>query len=241
MAMPGFTTIYLCLCCIGGSLGFAYGMMWAYRDLSVCDGISQRFCWDKFDNMPLTLAAGETNAITDGVDLEEDYSMMHYITAYAQGDGCRPLLSIVSQSTIDTGDMDGYGYCAYSNFTSDDPHWIMKDYSCRFNFTDDGDLILKDIGSDRTIYFKNRGNCPLTLYYVVERFSKFNFVEFANRSLIVAGLCTAYALFAICWCIGMSVSTQNDSAESFQKERRERERQNNNLSQNIAMTEYNQL
>eukprot|EP01060_Flectonema_neradi_P013558 TRINITY_DN2031_c0_g1_i5.p1 TRINITY_DN2031_c0_g1~~TRINITY_DN2031_c0_g1_i5.p1 ORF type:complete len:199 (+),score=22.42 TRINITY_DN2031_c0_g1_i5:63-659(+) len=190
MAMPSFTTIYLCLCCLGGSFGFVYGMMWAFRDTSVCDGIPRRFCWDEYDNMPLTLAAGETNAITDGVDLEEDYSMMHYITAYAQGDGCRPLLSIVSQSTISGGDLNAEVNCSHSNLTqtTPDPHWIMKENSCRFNFTKDGSLTLMDIGADRTIYFKNKGDCPLTIYYVVQRYSMFNFVEFTNRAFVVAGL-----------------------------------------------------
>ena len=243
----GIPTVVLCVCCLGGTFGFVYGMLWAYRDLTVCDGgngLSQRHCWDEFNEMPLLLPTDQKGQISGGVDMEEDYAIMDNITVYALGDGCTPRINLVSQSRTRGGELSAFGQChPFANLlTGKDPHMLLQTNSCRFTFTSDrNDIGLHDIGSHRTIIFRNVGKCPATIYYVRERFVKFNFVEYADRALIVGALCGGFYVFLLCWFVCMKIARDIDSTPSWQRERTKNRNNNNNLSQNIAMNEFNSI
>eukprot|EP01060_Flectonema_neradi_P038179 TRINITY_DN7945_c0_g1_i1.p1 TRINITY_DN7945_c0_g1~~TRINITY_DN7945_c0_g1_i1.p1 ORF type:complete len:232 (+),score=28.83 TRINITY_DN7945_c0_g1_i1:54-749(+) len=209
-------TIFVCLCGIVVTVAFIVGMIWAFRDTTVCDGgPGRRFCWDEFDNIPLTIGENQTGSLTGGTDIEYEATTMQWVAVYVEGKGCRPGITLMSQDRVRTSDLRTFGGWCYPFLP--DPHLAPINNSCLFNFTGI-DLDLHNIGADRSLFFRNVGKCDVEIYYVRQRYLRFDFIDSLDKHLIVGGICVGWYVCMICWIVCMKVARQTDNAPAWERQ-----------------------
>ena len=140
-------------------------------------------CWDTFDGLPLVLRDYEEGWITDGPGTEAGtFNSLHYLEVNATGDGCRPMLTLLSQHP-------GRPNARISGSCN-------SDFVCSYNFTDEkNDLFLMESGDDRTLGFGNlprfgEDTCTITITAVRALFGSDRIKEALNEMVwkILAGI-----------------------------------------------------